>query len=564
MGLVVTPKRCDDSVKKAIQQLARKLEHVDFYRFTASRLIATDTNQQFTSVSDFTNWIAGTANQINVADDGDGTLTLSTPQDIHTGAANFTIAGLTVTGSSVHSLNSAVFQPTTDSTTFFQVLDANGGTPILNVDSTNERVGVGIAAPTSLLQVHDGHIYITGTAAFNHRLYICSRESTADSMNLYTSGANSVLSATGNFKFSPSGYFQAESSSSYILFQTGATNHMYFRCGGDFLFQDVDSANAVRAVLQSNTGYLGLGGESNPAYPIEITNPSPTIALHNSTHEDTDGGRESLIDFKGEQGVTPFEETTLARIQASHDGTGADDKGKLVISTNDGADGDTPTNQFGILSTGDWIINKTSGIGIKVDLSAPTFGFADLLGDQFSKNTGATKPTLAAYNGVVKAWQFSDGDEAYMTYHIPHDYVAGTDIHLHIHWSQNNAGATGGTVDFKYSAIYAKGWNQVSGSTFTATPITDTFSSIDINDGDSGLLQYQHFLTEITISAATATAALFDRDDLEPDGVIELTLEMDANNLTGTPSDPFIHYVDIHYQSTGIMGTKSREPDFYV
>ena len=39
-----------------------------------------------------------------------------------------------------------VHQPlSTDSTTFFQILDFDGGTPILNVDSTNERVGIGTA-----------------------------------------------------------------------------------------------------------------------------------------------------------------------------------------------------------------------------------------------------------------------------------------------------------------------------------------------------------------------------------------------------------------------------------
>jgi len=210
------------------------------------------------------------------------------------------------------------------------------------------------------------------------------------------------------------------------------------------------------------------------------------------------------------------------------------------------------------------VLPKTSGKGIKVDSAAPTFGFADIIGDQFSKNTGATKPTLAAYNGVVKAWQFGNGDEAYMSFHIPHDYVPGTDIHLHIHWSQNAAGATGGTVDFRYTAIYAKGWNQAAGSAFTATPKTALFSSININDGGSGLNQYQQHLTEIIISAATATAALLDRDDFEPDGVIELTLEMVATNLTGTPSLPFIHFVDLHYQTNGVSGTKSREPDFYV
>ncbi|KKK52422.1 hypothetical protein LCGC14_3105090, partial [marine sediment metagenome] len=234
--------------------------------------------------------------------------------------------------------------------------------------------------------------------------------------------------------------------------------------------------------------------------------------------------------------------------------------------------GDGDTNYTQIDATGNikpvgsafLVFEKASGNGMKVDQTTPTFGFADLLGDQFSKNTGGTKPTLVVYNGDVDAWQFSNGDEAFMSYHIPHDYVLGTDIFLHIHWSQNAAGATGGTIDFKYFAIYAKGHNQASGSTFTSTPITDTFTSININDGGSGLNQYQQHFTEVIISGASATVALFDRDDFEPDGVIELTLEMDADNLTGTPSDPFIHFADIHYQTTGLIGTKAKAPDFYA
>lgn len=213
-----------------------------------------------------------------------------------------------------------------------------------------------------------------------------------------------------------------------------------------------------------------------------------------------------------------------------------------------------------------FIVPKTSGIGIKVDTTTPTFGFADLKGDQFSRNTGATKPTLAVHNSPVRAWQFSNGNEAYLSYHFDHDYVPGTDIFIHVHWSQNSTTATGGTLDFKYFAEYAKAHNQVSGSTFTMTPITATFSSIDINDGGSGLNQRQQHLTEVIISGASATAALFDRDDFEPDGVIELTFEMDANNLTNSGSvlDPFIHFVDIHYQTTGLIGTKAKAPPFNI
>ena len=206
---------------------------------------------------------------------------------------------------------------------------------------------------------------------------------------------------------------------------------------------------------------------------------------------------------------------------------------------------------------GNLVLNKTSGEGIKIDNTTPTFGWRDLLGETTTRNTGASKPSFEAYNGAIVQYRFSNGDLEHYDFHIPHDYVAGTDIHLHIHWSQISTTNTGGTVTFRYSAVYAKGHNQAA---FTSTPITATFAS-----GDAGTTQYQQHITEIVISAATATAALFDKDDLEPDGVILMTLEMDANNLTDSVgvTDPFIHYVDIHYQSTNI-GTKDKAPDFYA
>lgn len=204
------------------------------------------------------------------------------------------------------------------------------------------------------------------------------------------------------------------------------------------------------------------------------------------------------------------------------------------------------------------VFQKASGKGIKVDTATPTFGFADLLGDQFSKNTGATKPTLTTYNGVVQAWKFSAGDEAYITYHIPHDHVSGTDIFLHIHWSHIGTFVTGGTVTFKATSIYAKGHNQAA---FTETPVAGTFA------GTPSTTQYQHILTETQYSASAPSGLQVDTDLLEPDGVIELTFEVDANNLTvseGAVPDIFVHYVDVHYQTTGLIGTKAKAPDFYA
>jgi len=67
--------------------------------------------------------------------------------------AGVSLTTLTVTNCAVLGNNSAVFQPGADSTTFWQILDADGGTPVVNVDTTNERVGIGTATPNNSIQV---------------------------------------------------------------------------------------------------------------------------------------------------------------------------------------------------------------------------------------------------------------------------------------------------------------------------------------------------------------------------------------------------------------------------
>jgi hypothetical protein len=53
---------------------------------TANRLIYADGDKGLQSISNLASWIAGTANQITVTDDSDGTITLSAPQNLHTAA----------------------------------------------------------------------------------------------------------------------------------------------------------------------------------------------------------------------------------------------------------------------------------------------------------------------------------------------------------------------------------------------------------------------------------------------------------------------------------------------
>jgi len=52
---------------------------------TASRLIASDANKNIVSIAALSAWIAGTANQILITDDGDGSVTISIPDTDITG-----------------------------------------------------------------------------------------------------------------------------------------------------------------------------------------------------------------------------------------------------------------------------------------------------------------------------------------------------------------------------------------------------------------------------------------------------------------------------------------------
>ena len=100
------------------------------------------------------------------------------------------------------------------------------------------------------------------------------------------------------------------------------------------------------------------------------------ITTKNPTHEDTDGGRESAISFKGEQ--SGGEISTLAQIQASHDGTSDDQKGDLIFKTNDGSDNDAPTEAARIDSSRNVLIGKTavgstSGIELRGSIGYSSF-----------------------------------------------------------------------------------------------------------------------------------------------------------------------------------------------
>lgn len=529
----------------------------------------------------------------------------------------FATASIKLPGSTIQSTGDIVFQPTVDSATAWTWKDLAGATT-LTIDSTNERVytekdlGTNLDQYTKPSFVQDGSIIamaqglgaskgsflgavvenVAGAFGGHFVTYddsanpdwligISKNVSLTDALVFFanSSAATPVFTLTKtervgvNITFpvrtlhvlseesSNAGVavFEASNSSNLAEFSMKADSQEFgFGVGGSttsvtvlrnkFYLHDT-TFGATRMVVLPTTGFIGWH-ETDPETFFELTHAQPYITLHNSTHEDIDGGRESRLIFKGEQ--SGGEETELAVLEVSHDGTSDDQLGKVVLGVNTGAG---VVDALAIVSTTDWVINKTAGVGIKVDLAAPTFGFRDLLGDVFARNVGASKPSFVVYRDTLFDYQFGAGDEEFFKFHIPHDYVIGTDIFIHVHWSHTGTLVNGGTLTFEYEISYSKGYDQAAfgasvGTTFTGTPSTT---------------QYQQIISEVQVSAASPSASQIDSDNLEPDGVIIARIELNSNDLTvssGGVPDPFIHYVDIHYQSTNIS-TKDKNAPFY-
>ena len=188
----------------------------------------------------------------------------------------------------------------------------------------------------------------------------------------------------------------------------GTTEVVFNDSGANVDFRVEGDAEANLLFVDAGNDHVGIA-EAAPGTVLEIGSTEPYVTLKNSTEEDTDNGRESRLIFEGEQ--SGGEISTLAQIEVSHDGTADDEKGKLVISTNDGDDGASPTARLTVESTGNVTIEDgdlvvASGHGIDFSGTADGSGTtsSELL-DDYEEGTwtptvkGATTAGTYTYGG---------------------------------------------------------------------------------------------------------------------------------------------------------------------
>jgi len=198
------------------------------------------------------------------------------------------------------------------------------------------------------------------------------------------------------------------------------------------------------------------------------------------------------------------------------------------------------------------VMSGTISEGIKLEPAAPTFGWHDMLGPIEVKGVGPTDPTWEVFQGNISCYRFDVNDVVWISYHLLHDYVPGSDIYLHTHWAHNSATVTTGSVTFDFEVTYAKGHNQAAFSAPKTVSVTQTASTT----------QYQHMIAETAISIAGGDATRLDSNLFEPDGLILVRVKLAANTMDGG-AKPFVFLADAHYQSTGVP-TKNKAPNFYV
>ena len=202
------------------------------------------------------------------------------------------------------------------------------------------------------------------------------------------------------------------------------------------------------------------------------------------------------------------------------------------------------------------VFPKTKGVGIKLDTDSPTWGWHDMLAHGFIDPSSVHQPTFQPFKGGITEFQFAENDEMLARFHIPHDYLPGSDIFIHVHYSHNSDFVTGGDLTWSWETTYSKGHNQAAFHDTITTSVVQSVSTIP----------YQHMIAETSLSTSGGAADKLNSDIIEVDGVILCRFFLNSNDIIvsgGGVPNPFVHYVDIHYQSTGIP-TKQRSPDFWT
>jgi len=168
--------------------------------------------------------------------------------------------------------------------------------------------------------------------------------------------------------------------------------------GSDVVLTTGAALNDILEVTIFDTFTTSSGTTTNATHTSSTL--KSNVTLKNDTEEDSDGGRSSKIIYQGEQ--SGGEITTLAEIQASHDGSSDDEKGELILRVNDGNDGASPSEVMRIDSLGNVGIG-TNTIDVSTQAGGSGYKALQIESDEggqlnFDHNDAGTGSTLGQIN----------------------------------------------------------------------------------------------------------------------------------------------------------------------
>lgn len=177
------------------------------------------------------------------------------------------------------------------------------------------------------------------------------------------------------------------------------------------------------------------------------------------------------------------------------------------------------------------------------------YGWQDLRGSFIGSRLGTAvnAPTWTTLQGGVSAYAFDDTamNEVWITFHVPHDYVPGTPIYIHMHWAPTTTDT--GVARWGVEYTLAKGYSQA------AFPAATT---VYLEQAGSGTA-LQHQIIETSIGDAIPST------NLEVDALIMARVFRDAAHINDTYADPAFGFeCDLHYQSTLERTTKNKNFPF--
>jgi hypothetical protein len=191
--------------------------------------------------------------------------------------------------------------------------------------------------------------------------------------------------------------------------------------------------------------------------------------------------------------------------------------------------------------------NELDGNFTDLDLRTH-YGWRDNIVPVYADTSSPNAPVLDLFRDGIKKYNFAANElsEIYCEWHVDHDYMPGTALYPHIHWSTPSTNI--GVVRWGVEYSVAKGHQQAAFPTTTTIYIEQTTTGT----------AYMHYIAEA--SEANAIPGL----NIEPDTVIIARVFRDGANANDTlEANVFGLCVDMHYLADR-YATPNKVPNFYA